>query len=402
VLVLLGAVAALAAPATGAGGRAPAKPAAGELRKALRATEPAVRTTAVRPRVFISTDMQIVAGYDDADGDKDDVQSLVHALMYQDRINIVGIASSTSRHQPGANDEKFIHRTIDAYALDQPKLAPHGRPGDFKSAGQLHALTHQGTKTVVRTPRLLRPVKRVFSWAARWGYPDATPASDAIVTEARAAAAAGEKLYVVTWGGMGDVARALKDAPKIAGVVRLISIAGSLQEPNAYTFVRENFAGRQGFWWIDVNDTLKGLYSGETSRLPPAVTLDRVADFARGHGNLGDFFYENSKDLRGTGDTYGGLKMGDSPTILYLIDGGNDDDPTAESWGGAYRQVGPNYWTDRTDAASSLRYKDSRGARTIYRHRSAWLGDFMARFDWLLEAPFGESDATDRAAPRRL
>ena len=37
--------------------------------------------------------------YDDADGDKDDVQSLVHALMYQDRINIVGIASSTSRHR---------------------------------------------------------------------------------------------------------------------------------------------------------------------------------------------------------------------------------------------------------------------------------------------------------------
>ncbi len=363
------------------------------------------KTSTARPRVFISTDMQMITGLNHIDGDKDDVQSLVHALMYQDKINIVGLASSTSRHQPGANDKKFIHHTIDVYALDQPKLARHSKPGDFKSAEELHAITYQGTKTVARAPRLVRPVARVVSWASRWGYPPRTPASNAIIKEARAAKRVGDPLYIVTWGGMGDVARALKDAPEIADTLRLISIAGPLQEPNAYKYVFENFAGQKGFWWIDVNETFRGMYASETAKLPPAVTISEIAKFAKGHGHLGDFFYANSKDLRGKGDTYGGLKMGDSPSILYLIDEVNNDDPTASSWGGAYRKVKANYWTDRTDAASSLKFHDGKGARTIYRHRAAWLGDFMTRFDWLVDEgsqPLVGSEEMNKPVPGRL
>ena len=38
-----------------------------------------------RPRVFISTDLRL------ASEEKDDAQSLIHALLYQDKMNIVGI-----------------------------------------------------------------------------------------------------------------------------------------------------------------------------------------------------------------------------------------------------------------------------------------------------------------------
>jgi hypothetical protein len=320
-----------------------------------------------RPRVFISTDMQMITGVNLIDGDKDDVQSMVHALMYQDKINIVGISSSTSRWQPGKNDEKFIHHVIDEYAVDHAKLAAHAKPGEFKTAAQFHAITYQGTKTR----------------ADSTGYPAATEASAAIIKEARAAKAAGEKLYVVTWGGVGDLARALHDAPDISSSIRLISSAGSAQEPNAYNYLVNNFAGQKGFWWVDVNDTLEGVYASETLRLPPAITLDQVKEFANGHGNLGTFFYENSQDLRGTGDTYSGLKMGDSPGILYLIDNADNNDPTAESWGGEYMKVKTDYWKDKTDSGSALKYSGSNGARTIYEDRAAWLGDFKARFDWL-------------------
>jgi hypothetical protein len=318
-----------------------------------------------KPRVFISTDMQMLTGVNHIDGDKDDVQSLVHALMYQDKINIVGIASSTARMQPGKNDAKFINLTIKEYAKDYGKLASHG---DFKTAAELSAITYQGTKTL----------------AGASGYPSAaTAGSNAIIREARAAEAAGEELYVLTWGGMGDVARALHDAPDIADSIRFISSAGQNQETHAYKYVKNNFAGQKGFWWIDVNDTLKGVYSSETKRLPPAVTLSEVEKFAKGHGALGNFFYDNSIDLRGAGDTYSGLKMGDSPGILYLIDNANNNDPTAESWGGEYVETKTNYWTDRTDAASALKYSSSKGARTIFEDRNEWLGDFKARFDWL-------------------
>jgi hypothetical protein len=336
-----------------------------------------------RPRVFISTDMQMITGVNLIDGDKDDVQSMVHALMYQDKINIVGIASSTSRWQPGKNDEKFIHHVIDEYAVDHAKLAAHGNLGDFKTAAQLHAITYQGTR----------------SRADSTGYPAATEASAAIIKEARAAKATGEKLYVVTWGGVGDLARALHDAPDIASSVRLISSAGSVQEPNAYNYLMNNFAGQKGFWWVDVNDTLEGVYASENLRLPPAITLDQVKEFANGHGNLGTFFYENSQDLRGTGDTYSGLKMGDSPGILYLIDNADNNNPTAESWGGEYMKVKTDYWKDKTDSASALKYSGSNGARTIYEDRAAWLGDFKARFDWLKDGTPTTTQPTEKPAP---
>lgn len=335
-----------------------------------------------RPRVFISTDMQMITGVNLIDGDKDDVQSMVHALMYQDKINIVGIASSTSRWQPGKNDEKFIHHVIDEYAADHAKLASHGKAGDFKTAAQLHAITYQGTKSRAGTD----------------GYPSATEASAAIIKEARAAKAAGEKLYVVTWGGVGDLTRALHDAPDIASSIRLISSAGSLQEPNAYKYLVKNFAGQKGFWWVDVNDTLEGVYASETVRLP-AVSLDEVKEFAYGHGNLGTFFYENSQDLRGTGGTYSGVKMGDSPGIFYLIDNADNNDPTAESWGGEYRKVKTDYWTDRTDSGSALKYSGSDGARTIYEDRAAWLGDFKARFDWLKGGASAPTPPADKPVP---
>ena len=304
----------------------------------------------------------MMTGVNHIDGDKDDIQSLVHALMYQDKINIVGIASSTSHHQPGKNDEKFINLTLDEYAKDYSKLA--AKASGFKTAGELKKITYQGTKKLADSS----------------GAPPATEGSNAIIKEAKAAKAAGEPLYIATWGGIGDVARALKDAPEIAGTVRLLSVYGQGQEPNAYNYIKANHAGKNGFWWIDQKSSFRGVYSAENSKTN-AVTLDQVKEFADGHGALGTLFYKNSQDLRGTGDNTSGLKMGDSGTILYLIDNADNNNPTAESWGGEYRQIGTNTWTDKTGDA--LNYSGSNGARTIYEDRAAWLGDFKARLDWL-------------------
>ncbi|MBO1909674.1 DUF1593 domain-containing protein [Microvirga sp. 3-52] len=322
-----------------------------------------------RPKVFISTDMQMITGVNNRNGDKDDVQSLVHALMYQDKIDIRGIMSSTSRWQPGANDEKFIHHVIDEYAADRSTLeAKTGNTGAFKTAAELHAVTYQGTKKLA---------------ASSSDLPSANEATAALIKEARTAKADGEVLYVLTWGGLGDVARALKDAPDIASAIRFISCSGPNQEPDAYAYMKANWAGKGGLWWIDSQTTQRGIYAQEDQRLPPEVTLSQVKEFADGHGNLGTFFYENSQDLRGTGDTYSGLKMSDSNGILYLIDQANNSDPTAESWGGEYSLAGTTYWRDRTDTASKLDWSGSNGARTTYEDRAAWLGDFKARFDWL-------------------
>lgn len=325
-----------------------------------------------KARLFISTDMQMITGVNHRDGDKDDVQSLIHALMYQDKVNIVGIASSTSKHQPGANDDRFIHLVIDEYAKDRGKLAAHA--DGYKTADELHDVVYQGTKSL----------------AGDKGYPAATDASNAIIREARAAAEAGEKLYVATWGGLGDVARALHDAPEISGHVRLLSASGPAQEPGAYDYLRSEFAGEGDLWWIDAQTTQRGIYAGPEGRLPP-MSDEWAEDHAEDHGALGAFFHRNTQDVRGTGDDYDGVKMGDSYTVFYLIDKADDDDPTAESWGGEYRKAGDRYWVDRTD--EDFAWSGSDGARTTYEDRAAWTGDFAKRFDWLrTPAPDDDDD----------
>ncbi|MDB5372607.1 MAG: hypothetical protein JWP04_1249 [Belnapia sp.] len=318
------------------------------------------------PRLFISTDMQMITGINSIDGDKDDVQSLVHALMYQDKFDIVGIASSVSRWQPGKNDDSFIHHVIDKYAENRDELA--ARADGFKTAAELHDITYQGTK-----------------WLSGWsGVPGQTDASRAIVREAREARDAGAPLYVATWGGVGDVAQALHDAPDIAGTVRLLSVAGQLQEPNAHAYLKREFAGQGELWWIDEATTHFGVYATPDTKTPAGNAWAEAN--ARGHGTLGQFFYENTLDVRGTGGTHDGMKMGDSHTTLYLIDGaGNNDDPTAPSWGGQFREAGDRYWVDQ--AGQAFNFAGSGGARTTYEDRAAWTGDFAARLDWLQSAP---------------
>jgi VCBS repeat-containing protein len=327
-----------------------------------------------KTRLFISTDMQMITGVNHVNGDKDDVQSLIHALMYQDKINIVGIASSTSKHQPGANDERFIKHVINAYGKDRETLADQA--DGFKTSKQMLDITYQGTKKLANGS----------------GYAARTEASDAIIREARAAEAAGEKLYVATWGGLGDVARALHDAPEIAGSIRLLSASGPVQEPNAHRYIQKNFAGEGELWWIDARTTQRGIYAGPEGRLPPMSDAWAETN-AEGHGALGDLFYANTQDVRGKGDKYDGVKMGDSFSVFYLIDKANNDDPTAESWGGEYRKVDDKYWVDRTD--EKFGWSGSNGARTTYEDRAAWTSDFAKRFDWLTRKNDDEEDRDD-------
>jgi Protein of unknown function (DUF1593)/Ca-dependent carbohydrate-binding module xylan-binding len=302
-----------------------------------------------KPRVFISHDGWL------GSAEKDDFQSLIHALMFQDRINIQGIAATGSRW--GGNQKVAdTHTILDTYyAQDWAKLNAHA--SGFKTADELKAITYQGKLWTQPTA----------------GYSTATASSNAIIKEAKEAGAAGEKLYVLCWGGSGDVAQALHDDPSIAKHIRLFTISN--QDPNANKYIANTFAGNGDLWWIRDNTTHYGTYATPDQRY---TLIQGFHDtHAKGHGALGDYFYKLSLDVIGLK----GVKMGDSPTILYLIDKANNADPTAESWGGEYRKIGTDYWTDRTD--NTFKWSPSNGARTIYEDRAAWLKDFEQRFDWL-------------------
>ncbi len=178
-------------------------------------------------------------------------------------------------------------------------------------------------------------------------------------------------LWVLVWGGMADVAQALHDDPGIKRRIRVYCTGAwnTRNDPAARNYVFEH---HRDLWWIEADTTFRGMYIGGVQDGEwdnRAFLTGHVA----GHGALGDLLVRKKADL----------KMGDTPTLLYLLRG-NPDDPSSPHWGGAFLRTdhGPSYWTD--DPAPELRERDLSGAKTVSRWRVDYLRDWQRRMDRLL------------------
>ncbi|QEG38159.1 DUF1593 domain-containing protein [Roseimaritima ulvae] len=289
-----------------------------------------------RPRVIISTDI--------GGSDPDDFQSMVHLLLYADVLDIEGLISSP----PQAGRSKHILDVIDAYAHDYAQLKNHSSA--YPTPDALRRVTKQGA--IDKAPR------------AGWSEP--TAGSRWII--ARALAADKRPLWILVWGSITDVAQAVHDEPSIKNDIRVYSIGSwnTAQDQAAREYLFEQHAD---LWWIESDTTFRGMYVGgqqdgewDNKRF--------VATHVKGHGALGDLFWQKKRDI----------KMGDTPSLLYLLRG-NPDDPTTPHWGGAYvaSDHGPRYWTDNPDR--SLATNKRAGAKTVSTWRKEYLEDWKERMD---------------------
>lgn len=252
--------------------------------------------TPSKPRVLISTDI--------GGTDPDDNQSMAHLLMYSDRFQLEGLVSSPSY---GNGRKEEILRMIDLYEKDLPKLLAHQQ--GFASPNYLRAITKQGRR----------------GGAPYAGYATATEGSDWIIRCARKKS--DQSLWVLVWGGLEDLAQALHDAPDILPHLRVYWIGGPNKKwgANAYSYLAANFPN---LWFIEVNASYYGFFSNNS--LPDSIsTSDYYNKHIRGYGYLGKDFkhYYN-----------GEVKMGDTPSLLYMMDG-NPEVPQRESWGGSFEKT---------------------------------------------------------------
>jgi hypothetical protein len=122
-------------------------------------------------------------------------------------------------------------------------------------------------------------------------------------------------------------------------------------------------------WLIETNSTFRGMYVGGQQE-GDLGNREFLARHVRGHGALGDLLVRKKADL----------KMGDTPSVLYLLRG-DPDDPTGPHWGGAF--VRPDlarlYWTD--DPRPEHREANYAGAKTVNRWRAHYLRDWQQRMD---------------------
>jgi len=290
-----------------------------------------------RYRVIVSTDI--------GGGDQDDIQSMVHYLVYSDLFDTEGLISSP----PKQGRTKDIFKTIDVYDKDYPRLKTYSTR--YPTPEYLRTITKQGA----------------IDPAGEKGYGKETEGSHWIIDCARKDDK--RPLYILVWGAVTDVAQALHDNPSIKEKIRVHFIASwnQRQDENAFRYIDKHHSD---LWLIYNDTTFRGWYMGGKSR-GDLGNRSFVTTHIKNHGALGDYF----APLKG-----GSIKMGDTPTVAWLLCG-TPDDPTKESWGGQFiRKPGrPNWWID--NPAPELTESGKPGARTVNKWRVDYLRHFQKRMD---------------------
>ncbi len=247
-----------------------------------------------RPRVIVSSDI--------GGTDPDDLQSMVHLLLCADVFDIEGLVSSPW----GPGRREHILQIIDTYAADYAALSAHRR---YPSPDALRRVTKQGAIESSSGSGIGRPTE-----GSRW-----------IVERARQRDP--RPLWVLVWGGIDDLAQALHDAPDIVPKLRVYFIGGpnKMWSVDAYDYIETH---HPSLWMIEANSTYRGWFVGGDQSGEWANRAFAGAH-ARGRGALGDYF---------AGILDGVLKMGDSPSVGYLLSGASDD-PGRGGWGGRFARV---------------------------------------------------------------
>ena len=247
------------------------------------------------PRILVSTDI--------GGTDEDDNQSMLHLLMYSDRFDIEGLVSTASY---GSGNKEEILKMIDLYEQDYPVLRAHSK--GFPSPDRLRGITKQGV--------------RDESPLAGYGAP--TEGSKWIVDRARKRDS--RPLWVLVWGALEDVAQALHDAPDIADKIRVYWIGGPNKKwgSNGYNYIVENFPG---LWIIENNTAYAGFIGNRAD--PGKYQTGNFDQCLRGAGACGDAVTRYSKGI---------VKMGDTPSLLYLMTG-DPENPCEEHWGGQFEPM---------------------------------------------------------------
>jgi hypothetical protein len=297
---------------------------------------------APRPRVIVSTDI--------GGSDPDDFQSMVHYLIYADVFDTEGLVSSP----PKGGRARDILTCIAAYEKDYSHL--------------------RALSDAYPAPEALRRVVRQGAIVPQSGDEpgDAISEGAALIIE-RASANDPRPVYVLVWGSITDVAQAVHKAPSIKAKLRVYSIGSwnTRSDERARDYL---FKHHHDLWWIENDTTFRGMYMGGVQE-GAFGNRSFTETHVKGHGHLGAFFMQKKADI----------KMGDTPSVLYLLQG-NPDTPETYHWGGAFVRPDSDgrsfYWHDNPD--TTLVDRNKPGAETVNRWRQDYLMDWAKRMDRVL------------------
>lgn len=321
-------------------------------------TGPKALTNAARMRLVVTTDFPpigVVKSGDvpaDRKSDPDDMQSIVRFLLYANEFDIEAIVVTSGTFANRANKRNLME-VIDRYEGVYENL--RRQDPSYPTANYLRSVALQA---------------RDGTWG-KTGTENIGPGKDSEGSDGLIAVVDRpdpRPVYVAVWGDCSVVAQAVWKVRETRSPAELDAFLAKLRihqiatQDGTINWLKENF---HQLFIIHSERTYQGMFGGDD----PNSDLDWVNKHIRtGHGPLCDIY-----PPEGIGCT--GVCEGDSPAFLWLVSanrGLNDpDDPTQESWGGAFRKVpGRNHFVDGP------------GKESVSKWRRDFQREFAERADW--------------------
>jgi len=338
------------------------------------------------------------------DGEVDDMNSVIRAMLYSNDMDISGIVLTSSMyHYAGDKDKNieasrwagtdWIFKFIDDYAKVYDNLKAHDE--DYPTADYFRSIT------------------KIGNISYKGEMEEETEGSKFL--EELFLDDDERKLYVQTWGGTNTTARALKsieekykDTDEWESIQKkvndkLIIYIIQDQDDSYANYIAKNWPNleiindKSNFWHFayawqyhsdELNTTLKADWCYENLVKDKGPLMENYA--LMGDGKIIEG--EDYNELRGTDDylknnpnykKYDFIAEGNSPSFLYLIDTGlrSLENPAYGGWGGRFEQKENTFYEN-----SVLDYepytKQYEAQYTLSRWISDIQNDFAARVDW--------------------
>lgn len=361
-----------------------------------------VKDRSEMPRTVITTD-----------GEVDDMNSVIRALLYSNEMDIAGIVLTSSVYHYAGDEEAgiepfrwtgtdWIYEYLDAYEEVYPNLIQHDP--NYPTADSLRAVTRIGN---ISNTGEMEQITEGSEFLKELFLDDDE-----------------RTLYVQTWGGTNTTARALKsieeeykDTDQWEAIQNKINeklvLYIILDQDDSYSnYIAVNWPDltiindRSNFWHFayawqfhddSVNTTLHADWCKE-NLLDNGPLMDYYALIGDGKDLQGELeeekrgielYLQNHPEY----EQYDFISEGDSPSFLYLANNGlrSYEDPSYGGWGGRFGLADDGRWINNVldyDPTSG----DYEAIYTLTRWFDDMQNDFAARADWCVAESYTDAN----------
>ena len=330
---------------------------------------------ALKPRLVVCTDIA------PADVEPDDMESMVHLMVYADMFEIEALITSVGWNCDPYPIEwsQYLYRVIDAYAKDLPNLMKRSGQKSFLSPKKESGCQRIGYWPSADYLRSRAVMGSIYGGIKAIGEKNDSPGSELLIRLADEDDP--RPIYVAAWGGASTLAQAIWKVQKTRSAEELKTFVRKFR---IYTITDQDMdwahrmdRARSSHMWLrrEFKDDLQFIWDEGTWQEQCEL----------GKQNW-DSIQKNIQCKGALGKEYPNYKWGvegDTPSFLYVMPNGLNDpeDPTQAGWAG-YHQRGlcpdslTTAWTSWEDPVRhiSVDYK-----RRFY---PIELSDFEARMQW--------------------